>query len=334
MLTLQQNIDLSSFNTLRLNSIATNYVVLNDLNQLTNLKKLTDAAESYFILGGGSNVILPNQYNGLVIHNQLKGISVVEHNTCMQITAMAGEVWDDFVVKSLESGGFGLENLSIIPGTVGASPVQNIGAYGVEVKDYIEYVTVFDLLDGKILQLTNDECRFSYRNSILKKMHNYLVLSVTFMLPKTAKLNCNYGDIQSKLNNIENPTAWDLREIIIQTRQSKLPDPAVIGNVGSFFHNPIIEATKASQLLAKYPKLPVYKTDIKDKLKISAGWLIDNLGMKGFTQGNFAVYDKQALVIVHNGGGEKSELLEFANLIQAKVLEEYDVRLNIEPIIL
>lgn len=334
MLSLQTNVQLNAFNTLKFNSIASNYIQLDDINQLTSLKKITEGFNAYFILGGGSNLILPEQYNGLIIHNLLKGIKFVDCHEFVQVTAMAGENWDNFVLTTLNYGINGLENLSLIPGKVGASPVQNIGAYGVEVRDFIEYVTVFDLLEGKLSQLTKQECNFSYRNSIFKQVHNYLVVSVTFLLPKKINLNCNYGDIKTQLSSLENPTPFDLRNIIIQTRQSKLPDPAIIGNVGSFFHNPILPEEKVLQLLNQFSKLPVYKTEVVNKMKISAGWLIDNIGLKGFSRGNFSVYDKQALVLVHNGGGNKIELLRFANFIQQQVLEHYGVQLHIEPIIL
>lgn len=334
MLKIINNYNISKLNSLHLTSIANKYTILNNYSQLANIQKEIKNHDKFFVLGGGSNIIVPEIYDGLVIHNQLRGIEITNDDDHYLITAKAGEIWDDFVAYCINNGAYGLENLSLIPGTVGASPVQNIGAYGVEVKDFITHIEVYDLDIAQIKQLSNAECNFSYRNSILKALPNYLVLSVTFRLPKNPPMNCDYGDIKAKLENIKTPHAEDLRNCIIETRNSKLPSPEVIGNAGSFFHNPIIDTNVANELKKQYPNLPCYPTSQAKYTKVSAGWLIDNLGLKGFRDGNFGTYDRQALVIVNHGNGTKSELLEFAYFIINRVKQTYNIELNIEPIIL
>ncbi|MBP7847224.1 MAG: UDP-N-acetylmuramate dehydrogenase [Burkholderiales bacterium] len=336
MLTIQQHIDLTPLNSLHLKSQAGSYTVLNNLEQLTQLAELIKTQAKFFVLGGGSNLIVPEFYSGLVIHNQLRGIefSSVDDEFYL-VRAMAGENWDNFVASCSEYGAYGLENLSLIPGTVGASPVQNIGAYGVEVKDFIEQVTVYDLECTELISLSNTECDFSYRNSYLKNDPRFIVVEVSFKLRKTAQLKISYGDIAEQMALISAPSAQDLRECIIATRRSKLPDPDEIGNAGSFFHNPIIPTAQAQQLALSYPKLPIYPTSNPEFSKISAGWLIDNLGLKGYRQDQVGVYYKQALVLVnHDTSTTQEELLSFAELIQQRVKQHYGIQLNIEPIIL
>jgi UDP-N-acetylmuramate dehydrogenase len=334
MHSLQEKIDLTQFNTLHLKSTASHYVVLDTIEQLDTLCPIISRFSQFFVLGGGSNLILPPTYDGLVIHNQLQGIEITKEGADCFVSAMAGEHWDDFVAHCIEHGAFGLENLSLIPGTVGASPIQNIGAYGVEVKDFIEDVLVYDLQAKQLVRLSKQDCAFSYRNSALKNNSRYIVVSVRFKLSTKSNLNVNYGDVAQRLSAIAAPTAKDLRAIIISIRQSKLPNPQEIGNVGSFFHNPVLPKKKTQALLVEYPNLPVFPTDNPDYIKVSAGWLIDNLGLKGLRQGNVGVYSKQALVLVNYGGACQSELLGFAGWIQSKIKERYDLHLHIEPIIL
>ncbi len=334
MLKIQESVDLTRLNTLHLKSTASYFVVLNQIEQLEELGAMITNSLQFFVLGGGSNLILPEHYQGLVVHNQLRGIQIVQNGSERFVTAMAGEPWDDFVAYCTEHGAFGLENLSLIPGTVGASPIQNIGAYGVEVKDFIDEVVVYDLHTRQFVHLSNHDCLFSYRNSALKNNARYIVISVCFKLSAQAQLNANYGDVAQKLALIKHPTPADLRATIISIRQSKLPDPAVLGNAGSFFHNPILPEEKAQKLLVQYPNLPLFPTTDPDYIKVSAGWLIDNLGFKGLRQGNVGIYSKQALVLINYGGAYQSELLKFADWIQMQVKEHYDLHLNIEPIIL
>ncbi len=335
MLKIQHKINFTSLNTFHLTSIADNFCILSDLSQLAELCKTLATYPQYFILGGGSNLIAPSKYDGLIIHNQLRGISLQDFDdNHYLVSAMAGENWDNFVAYCCEHGAFGLENLSLIPGTVGASPVQNVGAYGVEVKDFIESVTAFNLEIGDFVTFSNAECNFSYRNSMFKHNHQYLVTQVSFKLPKQSPMNASYGDIAKYLSTIEQPTAIDLRMAIIATRQSKLPSPDEIGNAGSFFHNPIINTVQAQELKQKFPNLPIYAQADPNYTKISAGWLIDNLGLKGYRLGHVGVYEKQALVLVNHGGADKDELLELVKFIQQQVKVNYNIQLNIEPIML
>lgn len=334
MLTIQANVDLTSLNTLRLQSTASHYVVLNQIDQLDKIGSIITNYSQFFVLGGGSNLILPLNYHGLVIHNQLRGITITENNQERMVTAMAGEPWDAFVAYCTANQAFGLENLSLIPGTVGASPIQNIGAYGVEVKDFIDEVLVYDLHTMQLRTLSNAECTFSYRNSYLKNNARYIVISVRFKLSAQSNLNINYGDVSQRMTIFSNPTPNDLRTIIIDIRQNKLPDPQELGNAGSFFHNPILPEKKAHLLLEQYPNIPFFPTTTPEYIKVSAGWLIDNLGLKGIRQGNVGIYPKQALVLINYGGAHQAELLKFADWIQTQVKVHYDLQLNIEPIVL
>ncbi|CAM2754809.1 UDP-N-acetylenolpyruvoylglucosamine reductase [Legionella steigerwaltii] len=334
MLNLQENVDLTPLNTLHLKSTASHYVVLDHIEQLDELCLLISRFPQFFVLGGGSNLIVPPTYQGLVIHNRLHGIKIIKNGKERIVTAMAGENWDEFVAYCTANGAFGLENLSLIPGTVGASPIQNIGAYGVEVKDFIEEVLAYDLQTAQLVTLSNNECNFSYRNSLLKNNSRYIVISVSFKLSNQSDLNLSYGDVAQRIASITNPTPHELRKIIIGIRQSKLPDPQELGNVGSFFHNPIVPQDYVQKLLIQYPNLPIFATANLAYIKISAGWLIDNLGLKGFRHGNVGIYSKQALVLVNYGGACQTELLKFAEWIQSQVQNHYDLQLHIEPIIL
>ena len=334
MLNLYERLDLTPLNTLHLKSTASHYVVLDHVDQLEHLGSIISKFPQFFVLGGGSNLIVPLVYQGLVIRNQLRGIQITQVGEDQIVTAMAGENWDEFVAYCTMHHAFGLENLSLIPGTVGASPIQNIGAYGIEVKDFIQEVLVYDLEHSCLLTLNNEECQFSYRNSVLKNNSRYIVVSVSFKLSNQPKLNISYGDIAERINTITNPTPSDLRDIIIDIRQHKLPNPNELGNAGSFFHNPVLPEIHMRKLLAEYPNMPSFATADKTLTKISAGWLIDNLGLKGVRDGNVGVYPKQALVLVNYGGACQTELLKFAQWIQSQVKEYYDIHLNIEPIIL
>jgi UDP-N-acetylmuramate dehydrogenase len=334
MLTIQESFDLTPLNTMRLKSAASCYVALDRIEQLDAIRAAIPDYPQFFVLGGGSNLILPPLYEGLVIHNQLRGITIKEIGENRIVTAMAGENWDEFVAYCNKQGAFGLENLSLIPGTVGASPIQNIGAYGMEVKDFIDEVLVFDLQTAELVTLSNAECSFSYRNSALKNNSRYIVISVSFKLSTQPTLNLHYGDVAQKISSITKPTPCDLRNTIIEIRKSKLPDPKEIGNVGSFFHNPVLPEKKAEELFVQYPNMPRYPTSGSEYIKVSSGWLIDNLGLKGVRHGNIGIYTKQALVLVNYGGGSQSELLAFASWIQSQIKDHYGLHLSIEPIIL
>lgn len=334
MLNILEDIDLTPLNTLHLKSTASHYVVLNQVEKLDEIKDVLSNFPRFFILGGGSNLIIPTRYPGLVIHNKLRGITITNVGHEQIVTAMAGESWDAFVAYCNTHGAFGLENLSLIPGTVGASPIQNIGAYGVEVKDFIKEVLVYDLQTSKLVSLSNKECQFSYRNSFLKNNSRFIVISVSFILSTVPNLHINYSDLTQRLSTLTNPTPYDLRNIIISIRQSKLPDPNKLGNAGSFFHNPIVSKKIAQKLCINHPNISVFPTYDPEKIKVSAGWLIDSLGLKGLRKGNVGIYQDHALVMVNYGGACQAELLEFADWVQSQIKECYEIELNIEPIIL
>ena len=347
----ESNYKLDKLNTLRLQSTTAGFVVLDNVEQLPSISTLIKQYKNkFFVLGGGSNIILPEFYSGLVIYNKLLGIELLNNvnntnSNVNRVKVMAGEPWDYFVAYSLEHNLYGLENLSLIPGTVGASPIQNIGAYGVEVKDFIDYVEAYDTVTQKMVVLHNSECQFKYRDSMFKHTDGgrYIITAVVFKLLRTPSLVVNYGDVKQHMEALGRVT-WsvhDLRECIIKIRQSKLPDPKMIGNVGSFFHNPILNNDDIKILQQDFPNMPIHAVNDTCS-KISAGWLIDNLGLKGYREGNLGIYAKQALVIVNYVGTDTDErtavtqniLLNFAHMVQKKVLERYNIVLNIEPIII
>lgn len=336
MLKLISPANLTKLNTLHLTSSATSLCHLEHTQQLPELKQLIATYPSHFIIGGGSNIILPEHYPGLIIHNRLKGIQLqVVDPEWVEASAAAGENWDDFVAFCCANQAYGLENLSLIPGSVGAAPVQNIGAYGVEIKDFLSFVEAYDLSSGNLLRLANHACHFSYRHSWFKTRPQLLITKVGFKLRRQAHLNLAYGDLKHLLPiKQRKPSAADLRAAVIAIRQTKLPDPMQLANAGSFFHNPILPSSQISLLHQIYPKLPVFATTDPELLKISAGWLIDNLGLKGYRSGELGIYAKQALVIVNYGQATQTQLLAFAQQIQAKVQQHYNIQLHIEPIIL
>ncbi len=330
------NYDLTKLNTLGLKSQTRYYVALTSVDDLSTISAFIKQHNlSFIVLGQGSNLILPEYYNGIVIHNLLHGISKIQENDSnIFVKSMAGELWDDLVMHTVSNNWYGLENLSLIPGTVGASPMQNIGAYGVEVKNFIKDVTIYDIKNNIFKNIPNQDCNFAYRNSIFKTKPDWIIIDVTFELYAQPKLNINYTDLQSLKDN-PHLTAQDVRQHVINVRSNKLPDPKILGNVGSFFHNPIIAKNKADELKMNYPNLPVYPIANNDSsVKISAGWLIDNLKLKGYRQNNVGIYEKQALVLVNFGNSTQDEILNLAHNIQEKVYNYYGVTLNIEPIVI
>lgn len=340
--------NLNEFNTLRLDSIASGFAVLDDVTQLEQISELITSKSTYkklFVLGGGSNIILPAYYDGLVIYNKLKGIEVGSDDGSgnVKIRVASGVGWDYFVAYTLAHELFGLENLSLIPGTVGAAPIQNIGAYGVEVKDYIEYVDAYHVENKKIVRISNQDCQFAYRNSIFKHAFKdkYIITHVGFKLLKKAAINCSYEEVKHKIASLASVNNADMRRIIIEIRTRKLPDPALIGNVGSFFKNVVMPYKQFRDLQQKVPLVHAHKVD-GDQVKVSSGWLIDNLGLKGYRVGNFAIYEKQALVIVNyvadtvgaKQDNDMNQLLKFVVDIQSKILSYYGIELEIEPLLI
>jgi len=295
-----------------------------------------DQGLPYQVLGGGSNVVLPSQLLGLTLLMDMDVIEVIQNTDAgVQLRVAAGVSWHHFVGWTLDHGYGGLENLALIPGTVGAAPIQNIGAYGVEVKDYVEHVEAFDCESMQWVKLYQSDCQFSYRNSIFKtNPSRYVISNVVFNLPHTWQPRITYADLQSYFVNrsIDSIAPKDIFTAVCAIRSQKLPDPKVIGNVGSFFQNPIVSNSHLLILKEQYPKIVSY-TESATHSKLAAGWLIDQCGFKGMQSGAVGVHDKQALVLTHRGNGSASELLALAKTIQGAVKERYGVDLVIEPVV-
>ncbi len=330
------NVDLSNYNTLQLRSSAEYLVELQSLEEMkslladSKLKKLR-----WSILGGGSNLVLPATIAGLVVKMANKGHQLMsEDNEFWYVKAAAGEVWHDFVQWTVQMGYSGLENLSLIPGTVGAAPIQNIGAYGVEVKDSIWQVHCINLETGESEYFSNQDCRFSYRDSFFKQQGagRYLIWDVTFRLPKNQNLHLEYGDIRQELEKLTlAPNPQNIAKAVIQIRQTKLPDPQVIGNAGSFFKNPIVSKSQRDQLLLKHMDLVSYPYG-DNHYKLAAGWLIDRAGWKGKKLGPVGMYEKQALVLVNHGGATADDVWKLADQVAKEVKAAFGVDIEPEPI--
>ncbi len=287
----------------------------------------------HFILGGGSNVLFTSDYPGTVLLNQIAGkeIKVISDEIGI-ISFGSGEQWHECVLYSIEHGYSGIENLSLIPGSIGAAPIQNIGAYGVELKDVFHSLQAINLHTGALKTFHADECEFGYRDSIFKREEkgNYFITKVQLRLSKKFQPNISYGNIkeQLSLNGIDKPTAREVSNAVIQIRQTKLPDPRKIGNGGSFFKNPIITEQQFKSLKEEYSEIPSYPAP--DGIKIPAGWLIEQTGWKGFKKGTVGVHQNQALVLVHFGGGKGIEIKNLSKEIQQSVFNKYHIHLEPE----
>lgn len=333
---IQTQIDLSHLNTLQLHSKAEHFAEVHSTEDVNSLLDDSEAKNmSWHVLGGGSNLVLPSVVKGLVIkvHNLGRNLTD-EDKDFWFIKCAAGENWNDFVQFTLTQGYWGLENLSLIPGTVGAAPIQNIGAYGVEVKDYLWEVTCIDLQNGEAKTFSNAQCGFSYRDSFFKRAGagRYLVWEVTFRMPKKNQLHLEYGDIKKELQRLHLPLdPRGISEAVIRIRQSKLPDPKVIGNAGSFFKNPIVSAEIRHKLLQLHPDLVSFPYG-KNEFKLAAGWLIDRAGWKGRKLGPVGMYEKQALVLVNHGGANADDVWNLAHEVISDVQRKFGVIIEPEPI--
>ena len=333
---IQQNISLKLYNTFGIDINAKSFVEVENIDELKEV--LTENNESILILGGGSNVLFTEDFNGLVIKNKLTGISIIEEDDeNVWLRVGAGEVWHEFVLYCIDNNYAGIENLSLIPGNVGASPMQNIGAYGVEIKDVITEVEAFNLNDFSIQTFSNSDCEFGYRSSVFKTTckGNYFITSVTFKLGKQAKINTTYGAIEGELQkmNISNPSIRDVSNAVINIRLSKLPDPNKIGNSGSFFKNPIVSEEQKNKILGGYPDAPSYPQP-DNSFKMAAGWLIEQCGWKGKRSGNYGVHEKQALVLVNYGGANGRDIFELSEEIIKSVKDTFGIELEREVNIL
>lgn len=334
---IQKNISLKKYNTFGIQVNAKRFI---SIESLYDLQQLLKTEKDIFLISGGSNILLTKDIEKLVVHINLKGICVDSQNdSTVTITVNAGENWHDFVIWCISQNYGGIENLSLIPGNVGTSPIQNIGAYGVEVKDSITRVQAIEIQTGKLIAFSKNDCKFEYRNSIFKNIvkGKYIIIAVSFQLTKNQhKLNFSYGAITSELlsKNIVNPTIKNISDAIINIRKSKLPDPLKIGNSGSFFKNPVISKEHFEMLQKEFLNIPSYpvissKAE-KHEIKIPAGWLIEQCGFKGKRFGSYGIHEKQALVLVNYGNATGKEIYNLARRIQEKVQEKFNINLEIE----
>ena len=336
-LPIEHDVSLQAFNTFGLAARASHYLRVTDPAQLDALRAAAALAGlPRFVLGGGSNVLLTRDVDALVLHMAIAGREIVgEQDGKVLVRAGAGENWHAFVDYTLAQGLGGLENLSLIPGTVGAAPIQNIGAYGLEIKDVFHALTVFDLDSGARRTLTGADCRFGYRDSIFKHAAGarLVVLDVTFALPRAWQPNLRYAELAQALEaaGVAAPTPRQVSDTVVAIRRRKLPDPAEIGNAGSFFKNPVVPGKQCRELLTRFPQL-VHHVQPDGSEKLAAGWLIDQCGWKGRQLGAAGVYPKQALVLVNNGGATGAEVLALARAIQQDVLQRFGVELEPEPV--
>ncbi len=334
-MTVQKNIQLKPFNTFGIEAIAKYFIEVSTIEELQNILQNTDyQGFERLILGGGSNLLLTKDFDGLVIKINIKGFEVLKENDeNILIKAGAGVVWHDLVMHCVNNNYAGMENLSLIPGTVGAAPMQNIGAYGIEIKEVFEELEAIEIETGKIRTFDKQTCNFGYRESIFKHeaKGKYIILNVTFKLNKKPTFHVAYGAINDTLAEmgITTLSIKAISDAVIHIRQSKLPNPAEIGNAGSFFKNPEIPKTQFEALKTQFPTIPSYPID-ETKVKVPAGWLIEQAGWKGQRFGNVGVHAKQALVLVNYGGGKGEEIRALSQKIQESVKEKFGIALSAE----
>ncbi len=335
---IKRDVSLRPFNTFGVEASALAYMdvsTVDDLVQVYGSPCLM--ALPKLVVGGGSNILLTGRFEGLVMHMGIKGIHLEkEDDRYTYVRAAAGEKWHDLVCWTLEKGLGGLENLSWIPGTVGAAPVQNIGAYGAEVQDCFFSLRAFDFENGEIVELDKSGCRFAYRNSIFKNaMKGRLVIvDVTFALPKNWRPNMTYADVGKELeqSGIVHPSPAEIGRVIVKIRQRKLPDPEILGNAGSFFKNPTVSAERLSALKIQYPDIPAYGQS-DGRYRIAAGWLIDRCGWRGRRIGDTGVCEKQALVLVNYGNASGKDIIALAKAIEKDVFNRFSIQLELEPVV-
>ena len=348
---MEKNFSLREFNTFGFDVKARYFQELKSMDDIHDLIKNPEFKQSrHLILSGGSNILFSSEFfDGFVVYPNLKGIETLEENDeTVKIRCYCGEVWKDFVDYTVSKGLYGLENLADIPGKVGAAPVQNIGAYGAEVKDTVYQVHTIDMETGNIRIFNNNECEFSYRNSIFKTIKNTLIFAVDFVLKKHGDLKLDYGNIRNYLinKNITNPAIKDVAATVKAIRAEKLPEVGVVGSVGSFFQNAIVSEEKYLELKKVYQDVPSYPVTAEQNeiprcarndnavpqalVKIPTGWLIDHAGWKGYRKNHVGVWDKQALVLVHYGGGQPQEILDLMKKIQDSVKAKFGVEIKPE----
>lgn len=329
-----ENISLKHFNTFDIDVKAKAFVVVQSQKDLKELRDTDKLSSKFLLLGGGSNMLFAGDYDGLVIKMEINGLHVIsETHEEVYLKAGAGVTWHDLVMYAVDKNWGGIENMSLIPGTVGASPIQNIGAYGVELKDVFESLEAFEIATGEIVTFNKEACNFAYRNSYFKQegKGKYIITSITVKLKKTPKINISYGAIKDILAemNITEPDVKAISNAVIKIRQSKLPDPAEIGNAGSFFKNPEISRDLFEKVKISFPEIPSYPVD-ENIVKVPAGWLIEQAGWKGKRVGNTGVHKNQALVLVNYGGAKGKEVLDLAYEIQQSVFDKFGIAIENE----
>lgn len=330
-----ENISLKDFNSFKIDAKARYFCELNsskDIQQIIKNGILTE--HPFIILGNGCNILFSDDYKGVILKINNKGIyfhKETENN--IYIEAAAGEDWDNFIIYCINNNYFGLENLSLIPGSIGASPIQNIGAYGIELKDVFHQLEAVSIESGDVKTFSRDECKFGYRDSIFKhqQKNKFIISSVTFKLRKKPSFNCNYADLREEISKrgITELNAKIVREIVCDIRIKKLPYPSELGNAGSFFKNPIINESKFTELKNKFPEIKFYESP-GNKYKLAAAWLIEHCGWKGKRIGNVGVHKEQALVIVNYGNASGNEVLDFAQQLINAVIEKFGILLDME----
>ncbi len=330
-----ENYPLLKLNTFGVDVKAKYFVSINTINELIEIKKNNVFKDlQLLILGGGSNILFTKDFDGLVILNNIKGKEIIDQNhQSVFLKIGAGENWHELVMYCVDNGWGGIENLSLIPGNTGTAPMQNIGAYGVEIKETFVELEALEIASGKIVKFNNSDCEFGYRESVFKnKMKNqYIILNITLELKKNPVLNVNYGDVKAILENqnIKNPSIKDVSNAIIIIRQSKLPDPKKIGNSGSFFKNPIVNLNQLELIKKKYPNVVSYKIN-EDEFKIAAGWMIERAGWKGKKFNNYGVHEKQALVLVNYGLANGMEIFDLSEKIILDIKDKFGITLQTE----
>lgn len=329
---IQENISLKPYNTFGIDVLAEYFAAFSSVDELKNL--LNDN-KNHLVLGGGSNILLTKNISGIVLKNELEGINLLrEDENYFYVKAHGGDIWHQFVLFCIKNNYAGVENLSLIPGCVGAAPMQNIGAYGVELKDVFYELEALHTKDLSLHTFSNKDCEFGYRESVFKRKckDQFIILNVTFRLNKRPKFHVEYGAIEQELEkmHVQDLSIQHISQAVINIRQSKLPDPKNIGNAGSFFKNPTISEEQFVVLKEKYPAIPAYSLPHTSNKKIAAGWLIEQCGWKGFREGNYGVNPLQALVLVNYGGANGSDIYLLSEKIIQSVEEKFDIQLERE----
>ncbi|WP_185964458.1 UDP-N-acetylmuramate dehydrogenase [Aliikangiella marina] len=331
MSNIQEFVELRSLNTFNVKSKARFFLQLNSVDEVIGSIETIQQHPKRMVLGGGSNLLFVQDYQGLIIYPQLFGIKTVhedEESICLAVGA--SENWHDLVTSTCQQGYYGLENLALIPGTVGASPVQNIGAYGVEIKSFISRVDAVDLDSGEIKHFTNDECQFAYRDSIFKqsKVGRFLITQVLLTLSKRPRLELNYQPLKDYFATKKQVTPQDVYDKVCEVRQEKLPDPKELPNAGSFFKNPVVSVAEYNSLKTQFPDIVAYPNG--EDYKLAAGWMIEKAGFKGFVDNKVGVHKKQALVLVNHGDSLGDNVLKLANKVRQSIKTLFQVDLEVE----